>query len=66
MTEAHRQYVLEHPGQFTADELSDAWAMTAEQCREKGPAFAWAAQIAEREAKVYATVAVRSRARERR
>lgn len=51
MTETERRDVLEHPDAYTADILADAWEMTAVQCRERGPMFAWAAKIADAEAR---------------
>lgn len=51
MTETTRRDVLENPDAYSADDLADAWEMTACQCRERGPMFAWAARIAEREAR---------------
>lgn len=53
MTEQERRAVLENPEAYTVDTLADAWEMTACQCRERGPSFAWAVKIAEKEARLY-------------
>lgn len=66
MTDTERRAVLENPDAYPVDVLADAWEMTAEQCRERGPDFAWAAEIAAREGRVYRTLSTRYFAKETR
>lgn len=59
MTEQERRAMLENPDAYTAEQMADAWDMTAGQCREGGAEYEWAARIADKEARKFRALAQR-------